>query len=88
MEAKCNCLYLIDDTHAPNCPTMVEKDLKMYMKGMMSNNNYVCVAIEKKYGLYGATPEMVTTELRNFINAQQGVQSDESHAAPSADSSK
>ena len=42
----------------------IENDLKRYFKFMMNGNIDGCIAIEEKYGLFGATPEMVTTELR------------------------
>lgn len=47
----------------------IEKDLQDYYKLMLANNTYGCILIEKKYGLYGASPEMVTIELEELARA-------------------
>lgn len=40
-----------------------ERDLTAYCKALTANNIHACVAIEKKYGCYGMSPQMVTEEL-------------------------
>ena len=49
----------------------IENDIKLYFKFMMNGNTDGCIAIEKKYGLFGATPEIVTTELAELKEAAQ-----------------
>jgi hypothetical protein len=38
-------------------------DLEAYSCGMRTNNHLLCVGIERRYDLYGAPPETVSTVL-------------------------
>jgi len=45
----------------------IKDDLDNYCRAMISGNVDWCIAIEKKYDLFGYPPEMVTNELANMI---------------------
>lgn len=38
-------------------------DRQAYAKAMRTGDIYTCIRIEKKHGLYGATPQMVSEAL-------------------------
>lgn len=44
-------------------PGLAESDLKRYARAMRTGIFSVCVGIEKRWGLYGYTPEIVSTVL-------------------------
>ena len=45
----------------------IQKDIKLYFKFMVGGNVDGCISIEEKYGMFGGSPEMVTTHMRELI---------------------
>lgn len=46
----------------------MEIDIKNYYKGMRENNISLCIAIEKRYGLYGYPPNIVCSALQAEVH--------------------
>jgi hypothetical protein len=56
-----------DDDHS----SAARKDLSRYTACMMQGKIDVCIAIEKKYGLYGLSPQQVSEELADIAAIQE-----------------
>ena len=50
----------------------VEADIKAYARSMIDGDHVAGARIEKKYGLYGATPEYVSTALAQMLDEDLG----------------
>jgi hypothetical protein len=58
---------MTDDDHS----SAASKDLARYMTCMMRADISGCIRIEKKYGLYGLSPQQVTEELAEIAAIQE-----------------
>lgn len=47
----------------------IRSDAMAYVKHLADANTNACVRIEKKYGLFGLTPEMVSKTLAEMVMA-------------------
>lgn len=50
----------------------IRADLTAYALHLGAGNHSACVNIEKKYGLYGLTPEMVSFQLAEMSKPVEG----------------
>ena len=50
----------------------IRADATAYGKHLAAGRHDACVAIEKKYGLYGLTPEMVSFQLAEMAKPTEG----------------
>lgn len=63
----------MNSAHDDDFTSAASRDLAHYTICMMQGNIHGCIRIEKKYGLYGLSPQEVTEELAE-IAAMQEVQ--------------
>lgn len=47
----------------------IRADALAYVKHLVDGNEQACIRIEEKYGLFGLTPEMVSTTLAEMVMA-------------------
>ena len=50
--------------------TKIERDIESYHKGLMKNDVALCLAIERRYGLDGYPPNMVSVALQAMVNGE------------------